>query len=172
MAISKANTLWKAALRDPLFVKKIDLLTAVTIPDFSICATVLLSQFEKELCSIVIATGADEVDEFAMLIDLGFFVRTEQRYQMVIPSQLNIAKVKRAALRLANIGEKRYVNPSCFLATMPQLLANKWQHCFRKMGESRRCARRQALLETVQNSSKARGPSGARYEAACHGTGE
>lgn len=116
LAIAKVNKLWKSALRDPLFMNKIGTITAGIIPDFSICATVLLAQLGKEQCSIVIATGAYEVDEFAMLVDLGFFIRTERRYQMIMPSQLDMAKVKRAALNLANMNEKRYENPSCFLA--------------------------------------------------------
>ena len=41
------------------------------------------------------------LDEFIMMVEMGFFVRTGQRYQMVIPAGVTMGKVKRSALKFA-----------------------------------------------------------------------
>ena len=41
------------------------------------------------------------IEEFVMMVEMGFFVLTGQRYQMAIPAQLNMDVVKKAALKFA-----------------------------------------------------------------------
>ena len=48
------------------------------------------------------------VDEFVMMADMGFFVRTGRGYQMAIPADLNLAKVKAAALTYAKTEDDEY----------------------------------------------------------------
>ena len=74
------------------------------IPDFAIGATVLLSRFEKNLASVTVGLNRDDGDEFndlAMMVEMGFFIRTGKRYQMVIPTDLNMETVERAVLKFA-----------------------------------------------------------------------
>src|SRR4029077_18551749 len=43
----------------------------------------------------------EEFNELAMMCEMGFFLRTGERYQMVIPADLNMETVKRAVLKFA-----------------------------------------------------------------------
>jgi hypothetical protein len=84
-----------------------------------------------------------------MMVEMGFFVLTGQRYQMVIPTQLIMAKVKRAALKLAQTeDEECYLHPEYLVATMPYAEAKAWQNRLREMGDDHRNADRLLLLDT------------------------
>ena len=151
LAAAKAEALWKEAVNDPSFEKQIELMTVLYIPDFSIGATVLLSRFEKDLFSITVGLTNEDVEvfnEFAMMFELGFFVLTGERYQMVIPTKLNMGKVKRAALKFARTEDADGVlHPEYLVATMSYARAQEWQTRLRQMDENHRCADRLLLLE-------------------------
>src|SRR3954451_21238878 len=88
-AAAYANVLWEEALKDSFFCKQIDRLTVLYIPDFGIAATWMIAKLDKDYASFVIALNTElECEEFAMMVGMGFFVRTGQRYQMVLPAQL------------------------------------------------------------------------------------
>jgi hypothetical protein len=110
------------------------------IPHFNICATVLLSYLKENLASLVVPL--DDWD-FIMMVEMGFFVRTGQRYQVVIPSRLTMGKVKGAALKMA---QAEY--PRRLVTTMRYAEAKAWQARLRGMDEDQRCADRHLLLET------------------------
>ena len=79
-------------------------MTAFCIPDFGIGATILLSRFEKNLASVTVGLNSEDIEEFnefAMMVEMGFFILTGERYQMVIPTKLNMGKVKSAVLKFA-----------------------------------------------------------------------
>jgi hypothetical protein len=91
-------------VNDNSFKRQIELVTAFYIPDFGIGATVLLSRFEKNLTSVTVGLNSEDMEEFnefAMMVEMGFFILTGERYQMVIPTKLNMGKVKRAVLKFA-----------------------------------------------------------------------
>jgi hypothetical protein len=150
LAAAKADALWKKAIKDPAFEMQIDRLLVVYIPDFSISATVLLSRLEKNLVSFVVRLNDEEEgEEFAMMVEMGFFILTGQRYQMVIPTRLNMDRVKRAALKFAKTeDEEYYLHPEYLVATMPYAEAKAWQSRLREMDEVHRHADRLLLLET------------------------
>ena len=152
LAAAKANALWKKAIKDPRFKRQVDRLMVAYIAEFSIGATVLLSYLEKNLASLVVRLDDEmEVEEFTMMVEMGFFALTGQRYQMVIPTRLTIGKVKRAAQKLAQTeDEEYYLHPEYLVATMPYAEAKAWQARLRGMGEDNRCADRLLLLETVR----------------------
>lgn len=154
LAAAKANALWYKAIKDPSFEKQVDRLTVDYIPHFSIVATVLLSHLEKNLASFVVHMYEEmEGEVFTMMVEMGFFVRTGQRYQMVIPTRLTMGKVKRAALKLAQTeGEEYWLHPENLVATMPYADAKAWQARLRGMDEDYRCADRLLLLETSSYS--------------------
>ena len=154
LAAAKANELWTEALNNPRFSKRVDGLTVANIPDFNISATVLLSRLEQNLASLVVSlNGEEETEEFAMMIGMGFFVLTGQRYQMVIPPRLNLGQVMKAALRLAKTEDEEYfLHPEDIITTMPYTEAKEWQSRLRGMDEARRLADRSLLLDTYPDS--------------------
>jgi hypothetical protein len=153
LAAAKANELWTEALRNPSFQRKVDRLTVMEIPDFNIGATVLLSRLEQNLASIVVSLNNEtEIAEFAMMVGMGFFVLTGQRYQMVIPTPLTLRKVMKAALRLAKTEAEDqdgldFLHPESIIMTMPSAEAKEWQSRLRGMDEARRLADRSLLLD-------------------------
>ena len=106
----------------------------------------------RNLASLVVRLDDEMgVDEFTMMVEMGFFVLTGQRYQMVIPTRLTIGKVKRAALKLAQTeDEEYYLHPEYLVVTMPYAEAKAWQVRLRGMNEDNRCADKLLLLETVR----------------------
>ena len=84
---------------------------------------------------------------FIMMVELGLFVRTGQRYQMVIPAGVTMGKVKRFALKFADDEEyTRYLEQH--VAIMPIAEAKAWQARLLDMDQDQRCADRNLLLET------------------------
>jgi hypothetical protein len=152
LAAARADALWKEAIKNPIFAQQVDRLLLAYIPDFGIGATVLLSKLETNLVSLAVCLNGEEVElveEFAMMVEMGFFVLTGQRYQMAVPAPLDITKIKRATLKFAETeDENYYLHPEYLVATMPYAEAKAWQTCLRKMDETRRLADRLLLLET------------------------
>ena len=151
VAADRANQFWLKALKNPLFEKQVDRLTIGSMPDFGIGATVMLSRLEKNFASFIVhLTSGDEelVDEFVMMVEMGFFVLTGHRYQMAIPTRLNMERVKRAALKFAQTeDEDYYLHPEYLVVTMLKTEAEVWQRRLREMDPAHRCADRAALLD-------------------------
>jgi hypothetical protein len=138
------------AIKDHSFKKEVDRLMVVFIPDFSITATVLLSRLEKNLASFLVELNEEEGEEFVMMVEMGLFALTGQRYQMVIPAHLDMKRVKSAALKLAQTeDDEYYLHPERLVATMPYTQAKEWQARLRLMDENQRCADRILLLDTA-----------------------
>ena len=127
------------------------LVTMCCIPDFAIGATVLLSRFEKNLASVTVGLNRDDDEKFnelAMMCEMGFFIRTGERYQMVIPTDLNMETVKRAVLKFARTeDEDGCLRPESLVVTMPYAEARAWQSRLRRMNEARRLAERRTALQ-------------------------
>jgi hypothetical protein len=157
LAASKANELWTEALSNRRFNKRVDRLLVTYIPDFNIAATVLLSRLEQNLASLVVdLDGEGEPEEFAMMVGMGFFVLTGERYQMVIPTRLTLRRVMDAALALAKTEDPEYIlHPEHFIVTMPYTEANAWQTRLRQMDEVHRQADRLVLLDIYPDQPSA-----------------
>ena len=149
LAVSKAHELWTEALYSPRSNERVDRLLVACIPDFNIGATILLSRLKKNFVSFVVnLDGEEESEEFAMLVGMGFFVLTGQRYQMVIPKRLTLGTVMKAALALAKTRDKEHIlHPEHIVTTMPYAEAKAWQTRLRKMDEVHRQADRLVLLD-------------------------
>ena len=125
------------------------------LPDFGIAASRMLSQLLEDFVSFVIPLdeGVDQ-QELVMMVELGFFGLTGQRYQMVIPTQLNIEMVKKAALKFAHtMDEEHFLHPEYLVATMPYTQAKEWQTRLRDMDRNQRCADRVLLLSGSESCS-------------------
>ena len=151
LAAAKAEMLWREAYEDPSFSEKVMLVTMCCIPDFAIGATVLLSRFEKNLASVTVGLNRDDGEEFnelAMMCEMGFFLRTGERYQMVIPTDLNMETVKRAVLKFARTeDEDGCLRPESLVVTMPYAEARAWQSRLRRTNQARRLAERRTALQ-------------------------
>jgi hypothetical protein len=121
LAAAKAETLWNEASDDPDFAKQVDRLSVATIPHFGIAATVFLMRLKDHLVSFVISFNeGDGVDEFVMMVEMGFFVCSGQSYHMAIPRELSLAKVKAAALIYAQSEDDEYnLHPELVVSSMP-----------------------------------------------------
>jgi len=157
-AAAKADALWKEAIKDPSFKNQIYALTLECMPDFGIGATIMFFKLDKNFSSFAIQLnsreeGIDLVDEFVMMVEIGFFILTGERYQMAIPTQLNMDVVKKAALKFSQTeDEEFYLHPEHLVATMPYAEAKAWQGRLRTMDSAHRCADRLLLLEDVNGA--------------------
>ena len=119
LAAAKANALWKKVISDRLFERQIERLMVVRIPEFNIRAMVLLSRFEKNLASITIDEDSVEVEDFAMMVGWDSLCSPVNVTRWWFPARLNIDKIKKAALKLAQTEDEEYnLHPEYFLAIM------------------------------------------------------
>jgi hypothetical protein len=150
---TKTQALWEKALKCPSFKKQTELLTVLYIPTFDYSASVFLFQLQKNLVSFAIRLNNSddrecaEVNQFTLMAQMGFFVLTEQRYQMVLPAQMNMGVVKSAALQFAKTEDEDGLDPEYLIATMPYAQAEEWQTRLHVMDEEKRCANRAVLLD-------------------------
>jgi hypothetical protein len=88
-----------------------------------------------------------------MMLALGFFRLTGQRYQMTIPPQLTLERVKEAALKVARTEDgENGLRPQDLVLTMPLSEARMWQARLRSMDQSQRRADRLLLLDQLGGS--------------------
>jgi hypothetical protein len=88
-----------------------------------------------------------------MMLALGFFRLTGQRYQMTIPPRLTLERVKEAALTVARTEDgENGLRPQDLVLTMPLSEARMWQALLRSMDQSQRHADRLLLLDQLEGS--------------------
>jgi hypothetical protein len=123
------------------------------IPSFDYSASLFLFQLQKNLVSFAIRLNNSEdwrcaeANQFTLMAQMGFFALTDQRYQMVVPAQMNMGIVKSAALQFAKTEDEDGLHPECLIVTMPYARAKEWQTRLREMNEEQRCADRAVLLD-------------------------
>jgi hypothetical protein len=87
-----------------------------------------------------------------MMTEMGFFVRSDGRYQMAIPKRLNMSDIKSAALKFAQTADSKCVlHPEYLVATVSQKRAERTQRRLRKRDDNRRCADRIMLLRNTNS---------------------
>jgi hypothetical protein len=145
LAAAQTQTLWKCALEDKKFYKKIERLFEVYTPNFEEAACGFLMRLKYDLHSTIFALGTLEVKEFCMMTSLGFFLLTGRCYQMTVPARLNTAKVKRAALILARAENLEY--PDELVVSMTLEEAKELREKLGCVKESKRIANRESLLQ-------------------------
>lgn len=148
-AAANAERLWKKAqAEDPHFAEQIDRLQVVYSFDFGISATYFLGQLTKEFFTMAIRVDSEDGEFISVMVEMGFFVLTGERYQMVIPPQLDLSRVKKAALKLAQTEDADYViHPELIVRAMPFREAKAWQRRLGEMDERQRLCDRRLLIE-------------------------
>ena len=149
----KPTSFGRKALNDPEF-QRADFVHVIAycVPDFAIGATCSAFLLVRNQTTIIIRLNNDDIhefNEFPVMVEMGFFALTGQRYQMVIPKRLTMARVKKAALRFAQSEDADGIlRPECLVVTMPYEEAGEWQSRLRNMDPAHRDADRISLLET------------------------
>ena len=132
-AAAKADALWNEAIKDRIFKQQVELLTVIYIPDFGMAALSFVFALQKSLSSFMVPLNCKlfedlhEVEELVVMIEMGFFIRKGQHYQMAIPVELDMKKVKMAALKFVQTADEESLHPESLVATMPYAKAKAWQ---------------------------------------------
>jgi hypothetical protein len=145
---AKAQKLLEQAKRgDPIFRQAIDTLELLRLLDYGIMATVLVSQFvDKEFQTFIIEFASEDVNQLCLMVEMGFFVLTGDRYQMVIPQKLDVNRVKQAHLALAETEDEDWIHPERLIVAMPLGKATQFQRLLGEMNQDQRLADRRLLL--------------------------
>jgi hypothetical protein len=77
---------------------------------------------------------------------MGFFVVTGDRYQMVLPQNLDVERVKQAHLTLAETEDEDWIHPDRLIVAMSHAKATQLQRLLGKMNQDQRLADRRLLL--------------------------
>ncbi len=108
--------------------------------------TVFLSQFaDKEFDSFVVDYESEDLIEFSLMTEMGFFTRTGDRYQMTLPTKLDLDCVKQAHLKLMAAEDDEWIHPERLVVTIPTQRAVKFQALLREMDEQKRLENRRVL---------------------------
>jgi hypothetical protein len=145
---AKANELLQQAKSDdPDFRSSIDVLEVWRGLDFGIMATWFIAQFvDKNFETFVIDPDSVELIDFVLLAEMGFFTLTGDRYQMTLPTKLDIDRIKRAHLKLAETEDEEWIHPERLVVGMPHERVMKFERLLREMDQDQRLADRRALL--------------------------
>jgi hypothetical protein len=110
---AKANELLQQAKSDdPDFRNSIDTLEVWQLLDFGLMATCFIAQFvDKNFQTFVIAPDSVDLTEFILMAEMGFFTLTGDRYQMTLPTKLDMNRIKRAHLKLAETEDEDWIHP-------------------------------------------------------------
>jgi hypothetical protein len=133
---------------DPEFRARVDPLECMQLLDFGILATVFISQLvDKEFYTFSVQTDSDDLTEFSLMAEMGFFTLTGDRYQMTLPTNLDMTAIKKAHLRLAETEDEDWIHhPERLVVAMPSSRAQMYQRLLRDMNQTQRLADRRALL--------------------------
>lgn len=142
---AKANALLKEANKsDAEFRRAIETLEVVRVIDFGIVATLFLAQLAEQAYSFIVDKDAPDLVEFVLMAEMGFFTRTGDRYQMILPPNLDMNMVKQA--QLAKTENDDWIQPEQLVVSIPYSQARKYQQLLRTMSQDRRLADRRALF--------------------------
>lgn len=148
LSAAKISKLLKQARRnDRAFHEAVDIIEAFRRLDFGIMATVFVSQFtDKKFETFVIGADSWDLIDFVLMLEMGFFELTRDRYQMILPSKLDIEVVRQAHLKLAATEDENWIHPERLVVHMPRSKAGNYQNLLQNMNPKQRLADRRALL--------------------------
>jgi len=119
--------------------------------DFGIMATVFVSQFTDKAFSTFVIDGSslngfEDLIDFVLMAEMGFFTLTGDRYQMTMPPNLDMDRVVKAHLKLAGTCDDDWSHPEQLVVGISCARAKKYQRLLRHMNQGERLANRRALL--------------------------
>ena len=141
-----------ALASNPKFRRRFD---GINHPDLNIDAMVFILYLIKDesYCSFVIDITVEGI-EFFQLAELGFFVRTGNRYQMSIPESITPESTAAALERLLHAIDDDGVmhHAEKIILCMPRSKAEEWQDRLGSLSDEARLADRNILLGLEPNS--------------------
>jgi hypothetical protein len=163
LAAARADRLCKAAIKnDAKFSKQIELLQECRHPlDFDKCASAVFLALEEHRVTTLFPVASARAEAVAMMAEMGFFMLTGSRYQMVLPTRLDIGRVKAALLQFAQTADEDCVfHADHLLTTMPLIEAKTCQARLGAMDQNDRIAHRRILLDAACRVTGPRSNSG------------
>jgi hypothetical protein len=145
---AKANKLLQQAKsQDSSFCAAIDTIEIIRYLEFGIMGTVFVSMLvDKDFETFVLDRRSEDLVEFVLMVEMGFFKLTGDRYKMTLPRKLDVDRVKHAHLKLAATEDEDWVHPERLVVDMPHSKAKKYQSLLLEMNQGQRLADRRALL--------------------------
>jgi hypothetical protein len=139
-------------LDDPQFRAATETIEIAELLDFGIAATHFLCLLRQKFETFILETG--DLVPFVLMVGMGFFTRTGDRYQMTLPLYLDADGVKKAHLELMRTQNVRedWIHPERLVVSMPLAKAANYQGLLSAMDQEERIAERRALLS--QDSPK------------------
>ncbi len=93
-------------------------------------------RLEEYRTTLVLDLYSEEGGDLVMMVAMGFFGPTNQRYRMAIPPDLTIAKVERTILKYAETeAEEHVLHPEYLVNTMSLPEARAWQNRLRAIDQ-------------------------------------
>jgi hypothetical protein len=126
---------------------------------FGWMAVHLVKELGRKYVTLCISTTSEEAEYVAMMAQMGFFVRTGDRYQITVPHGLTIQKVKDATCALAGTEDTEVneymlhdymLHPEELLACVSEAEAAQWERALRVMDPDQRLAERTKLLASSE----------------------
>lgn len=147
LAASRANELLTRVREEAAFRGTMFTVDIITIRDFGISAIVVLSKLAENFSTVLFSLEELDMNDVAIMAELGFYQRTGDRYQMTIPARIDIHRVKMALRKFAETEDAEYVlHPENLVHTIQMSEGKTWQERLKQMDEEQRLADRDALL--------------------------
>ena len=147
LAASKANDLLCEAKRDdPEFCEAIEILETMQELNYEAQAMTFLCLLRDEFVTFVFDFDSEDLLDFMLMTEMGFFTISGDRYQMTLPSKLDMETLKQSHLKVAERDDEDWCYPERYVATIPCAEAAKYQLLLREMRPKQRLADRELLL--------------------------
>ena len=147
LAASRANELLTRAREEVAFQGTMLAVDIICVRDFEISATVVLSKLTENFSTVLFSLEEMDTNDVAIMAELGFYQRTGDRYQMTLPTSIDIHRVKKALRKFAETEDSEYsLHPEKLVHTIPMSEGKAWQGRLKQMDEKQRLADRNALL--------------------------
>jgi hypothetical protein len=98
---------------------------------------------------LLIAIWGEWGEIFSIMAQIGFFRRTGDRYQMIVPKRIRGSEIEAALLNLAGTEDEDFLHPERSVTCVSKSDAKKWQLRLERLPWQQRLADRALLLEEL-----------------------
>jgi hypothetical protein len=148
LAAAKADqTLQKRFNQNPSLKQKVDRLEVVHCIHFSSASTRFVELLMKNLICFTLPLDEQWGEMFVVMVEVGFFRLTGNRYQMTYASAISGAKIEAALLRLAvTEDDEHFLHPEYLVICLSRGEAERWKTRLERLPCMQREADRAFLL--------------------------
>ena len=147
LAAARANELLTRVREEVTFQRTMLAVDIICVRDFEISATVVLSKLAENFSTVLFSLEELDTNDVAIMAELGFYQCTGDRYQMTLPTRIDIHRVKKALRRFAETEDPEwFLHPEKLIHTIPMSEGKAWQGRLKQMDEKQRLSDRNALL--------------------------